>query len=190
MARNLIRLHDGEARLSCDRGFDERFPDNDVDVQDARFWSYQFARTGPARKFLEDRHKEHGELRLSEAEILKVLKLEGNETTILRWEPDPGIDPASGGNTLESGTWYIRGGNYLTLAELFYWGAKECTCFHLYKMYLSLDYYIYKRTHSESMPVDAQRTRAAKNLHHQEHGTWSLPKEGDSWNEPKRRRRR
>jgi hypothetical protein len=190
VARHLIQLHDGEARLTYNRGFDRRFPDNDVDVQDARFWSYQFARTGPARKFLEDRHKEHGELRLSEAEILKVLKLEGNETTILRWEPDPGIDPASGGNTLESGTWYIRGGNYLTLAELFYWGAKECTCFHLYKMYLSLDYYIYKRTHSESMPVDAQRTRAAKNLHHQEHGTWSLPKEGDSWNEPKRRRRR
>ena len=38
---------------------------------------------------------------------------------------------------------------YVTLAELFFFGAKEVTAFHLYKMYLnlslSIDHYIHNR---------------------------------------------
>jgi len=42
-------------------------------------------------------------------------------------------------------TWGIRTGKYVTRAELFFFGAKEITAFHLYKMYLNLDHYIHNR---------------------------------------------
>ena len=184
LAKHLIQNHDGEARLAINGGFN-RFPDN-VDIRAARFWDYQYAKSGEVRKWLLERHKRCGEAPLAETDILWCLRKEYDksgsyQTTILRWEPDAGINPASRGTTLENGTWSIRSGNYLTLAELFFYGAREATCFHLYKMYLSLDYYIYKRQHSESMSEDAQRRRAAKRLHHQEHGRWKLPNEGDVW---------
>jgi hypothetical protein len=191
--RNLINYHDGEVKLPIDNGFKNRFPET-LDVCEARFWSYQYATTAKVRRWLYERHKERGEeARLTESEILQCLKMECAEsgsyqTTILRWEPNADVNPASGGTTLADGIWYFRSGNYVTLAELFYHGATEMTCFHLYKMYLHFDYYINKRQHSESTRDDAQRRRAAKSLHHQEQGRWRLPRKGDDWPAPKRRR--
>ena len=185
----LIAYHDGEVKLVIDDGF-KRFPDN-VDIFHARFWDYQYARSGCVRKWLYHRYQQYGEARFTESEILWCLTNEYNktgsyQTTILRWEPNEGINPASGGTTLQDGIWSYRSGNYLTLAELFFHGANEATCFHLYKMYLDYDYYIHKRVHSESQSPEAQRRRAAKSLHYQEHGTWRLPRKGDSWGDRRR----
>ena len=46
-----------------------------------------------------------------------------------------------------SGGWQLgnQDWQYVTLAELFFFGAKEVTAFHLYKMYLDLDHYIHKK---------------------------------------------
>ena len=80
-----------------------------------------------------------------------------DETTILRWVPRTPAsggcrNPAYGGDRLEDGDWEIRTGNYVTLAELFFFGAKEVAAFHLYKMYLNLDYYIHKRALRNPLP--------------------------------------
>jgi hypothetical protein len=61
---------------------------------------------------------------------------------------------ASSGATFEgtrlrgpSGGWRLgnQDWQYVTLAELFFFGAKEVTAFHLYKMYLNLDHYIHNK---------------------------------------------
>ena len=49
---------------------------------------------------------------------------EGNETSLLKYIP------AYGGN---AGKYYIAKGNFVTLAEVFRFGCRNCTCFDLYR---------------------------------------------------------
>ena len=89
---------------------------------------------------------------------------------------------------MEEGDWQIRAGNYITLAELFKFGARHVTCYHLYQMYLSLDFYIHRRDHSLSTSDNAIRSQNAKALRHHETGYWGLPSTSGSWKPAKKMR--
>ena len=89
---------------------------------------------------------------------------------------------------MEEGDWQIRAGNYITLAELFKFGARHVTCYHLYQMYLSLDFYSHRRNHSLSTSDNAIRSQNAKALRHHETGYWGLPSASGSWMPAKRMR--
>ena len=105
------------------------------------------------------------------------METEGSETTLLRWEKDPDSvedqSPASGGK------WWIKQGNFLTLAELSYYAHKTLTMYDIYQMWISLPIFIHKRRHSESQaPPNAQHVRNAKVLKKQETGRWGLNERG------------
>ena len=186
--KHILTLHDGEARIIIDRGY-EPLPD-DVDFHKACFWHYQFARTRDVRLWLYKRSTIQKNTRpLTDKEIQWILECEENHTLLLRWEPRLGSNPASGGSKrLHEGDWNIRAGNYITLAELFKFGARQVTCYHLYLMYMNLDYYIHRKQHSLSTSPNAIKTQNAKALRNHETGYWGLPSSSSSWNPPKNER--
>ncbi len=69
----------------------------------------------------------------------------------------------------------IRAGKYITLAELFWFVHKACSCVDLYRAYLSLPGFIYKRFHSKSHSESGQMLKKAKTLGFVEKGVWGLP---------------
>ena len=185
--KHILTMHDGEARIVIDDGY-KPLP-YDVDVHNARFWQYQFARTLEVRQWLYKRslNKNQSECPLTDDDIKWILKVEKNRTLLLEWEPWWPSNPAYGGNLrLEKGSWKIRAGNYITLAELFKLGAYKLTCFHLYTMYLNLDVYIQRRNHSLSTSDNAVTRQNAKALHYHETYQWGLPSETDSWVRPEK----
>ena len=186
--KHILTKHDGEARIIIDHGF-EKFPD-EIDFHDACFWHYQFARTRDVRQWLFKRSTiQKNNNPLKDKEIEWILESEENRTLLLRFVPWPWNNPASGGKQrLEEGDWQIRAGNYITLAELFKFGARHVTCYHLYQMYLSLDFYIHRRNHSLSTSDNAIRSQNAKALRHHETGYWGLPSASGSWRPAKRMR--
>ena len=48
------------------------------------------------------------------------------------------------------------------------------SCYHLYKMYLGLDFYIHRRWHSVSTTKNANKRQNAKALNFQEQGHYGL----------------
>ena len=91
---------------------------------------------------------------------------------------------------MEDGEWQIRKGNYITLADLFRFGARQVPCFHLYRMYQSLDIYIHRRNHSVSTNDNAVDRGNANVLRRKETGLWGLPDPGAPWLPEKKRKRR
>ena len=107
------------------------------------------------------------------------MEQKGNRTLLLEWHPEPRSHPASGGiQPFEEGWWGIRTGNYITLGGLFAFGAEQVTCYQLYKMYLNLDWYCYRKFHSVSTKEKAVKTQNAKELRYQEHGHFGLWQSG------------
>ena len=63
----------------------------------------------------------------------------------------------------------------ISLAELFYLGRANLACYDLYRLYVTLDIFIFKRFHSTSNTAGAQLRRNAKKLRYHETGRWGLP---------------
>ena len=112
-------------------------------------------------------HENQWEGNLPMEDILWVLQAEGGETTLLKRE--------GGSASGERGTWYIRGGNHVTLAELFNYGCQLCSCHFLYTLYLRQPIFVTRKRHSESQTPGAMLMRNAHRLHHHETGKWALP---------------
>ena len=93
------------------------------------------------------------------------------ETTLLKRE--------GGSASGERGKWYIRGGNHVTLAELFDYGCHSCSCHCLYTLYLRQPIFVARKRRSESKTPEAMLMRNAHRLHHHETGKWALPR--DPW---------
>ena len=72
--------------------------------------------------------------RMLEHEVRDILERD-TETGVLR------LDPASGGK------WQIRKGNFVTLSEAFWFGKDLCSCYDIYRWYLTLPVWIQKRHH-------------------------------------------
>ena len=163
---HLLNKHEGEARFVGEEGW-YKFPASDgVQPWNARFWNYQFVETYDVRKWLYGRSQESwSEEDLTWPEILWILEAEGGKTKVLKWVDDQ----ASGGQ------WYMKGGNYITLAEIFYIGMESLSFYDLYRAYKSLPIFIHKRAHSESNSPEATMRSNAKKLHYKEKGKWGLP---------------
>ena len=147
---HLLNAHDGEARFVGDPGWYEFPASGGVQPCNARFWSYQFVQTYEIRKYLYDMSEEEGSERdLTWREIRWIMQVEGGETKVLKWLDDT----ASGGH------WYMKCGNYITLAELFHLGIHLLSCYDLYRAYRSLPIFIHKRVVSQSHSAEAQMTR-------------------------------
>ena len=67
-----------------------------------------------------------------------ILSEEKGETTVLKYDGGYSAKPSSGG-------WFIREGNFVTLAEMFRFGFRQCTAFDIYKTYRHLEIFIHKR---------------------------------------------
>ena len=164
--KHLLNHHEGEARFVGDSRW-ELFPDSGGgEPWNACYWSYQFVGSNETRKYLYERSQEEWSDRdLNPSEINWIMQVEGNETAVLKW-----AYPASGGE----GRWYIRCGHYVTLSEVFNLGKHFVSCYDLYLTYKSCNIWIHKRAHSVSNTPEAQMTRNARILQHQEHGIWGL----------------
>ena len=64
----------------------------------------------------------------------------------------------------------------MTLAETFRFGCKVCTCFDIYRTFVHLPIFVYKRAHSSSGSEEGMKRKAAKLLRHEETGKYGLPK--------------
>ena len=191
----LLNLHDGEARVLVDDGH-APLPDG-VDYHLACFWHYQYVTTPAVRERLHKRFVDKDESPLDDETIAWILEAGHNRTLIFRWEPPQNhqqpLALRRNPSLISQGTWYFRKGNYVTLAELFHYGQRHVTCYHLYRMYLSLDIYIHRRNHPTSGSGRAKKTNNAKALHYAETGSYRLPGPGETWgddNEKKRKRQR
>ena len=165
--KHILHKHDGEVRHWGARWW-TRVPDDYAErLTNVRFWHYQFAKTSDGRRRLYWYHENQWEGNLPLAEINWVLQAEGGETTLLKRE--------GGSASGERGKWYIRGGNHVTLAELFNYGCQLCSCHFLYTLYLRQPIFVARKRHSESKTPEAMLMRNAHRLRHHETGKWALP---------------
>ena len=106
---------------------------------------------------------------LSDYDIDWIMTKEHNQTQLL-WKEEGPSNSASGG-----GTWCIKAGNYVTLAEFFRFGECKVSCYDLYRAYLSMPVFISTRQHSVSHTPVAGLRRNAKKMIYNETGRWALP---------------
>ena len=160
--KHILAKHDGEARMLSDHSWDP-FPASGGNVRQACYWHYQFATTPRVRNYLRHRLQEHWyDADLTDYELDWIVKEEKGETSLLKYDDD-------------SKQWYIRQGNMISLAELFYLGRANLACYDLYRLYVTLDIFIFKRFHSTSNTAGGQLRRNAKMLRYHETGRWALP---------------
>ena len=102
--------------------------------QDARAWLYR--RRTSTHRFSD----------LRPEDVAWVLAKEGNETTYLKFVPAPGGEPlADGQNPHLHGTFYYKQGHFVTLGEMFRFAGHVCTCFDIYRTFVHLPIFVYKR---------------------------------------------
>ena len=166
--KHILNLHEGEAKLIEDWGWQEFDPDYVGGISQECFWQVQFCRTQRARSLL--RRRPEAAANLVDEDIDLIMDAEKNELTMLRCEPRAGERPSSGGTR-----WFIRTGKIVTLAQVFAAGKKPCTCFDLYGYYNLFPTIIFKRKHSRSQAPHGAKRANAKNLQHMETGRYGLP---------------
>ena len=154
--KHILTLHDGEARLVCADW--KPFPASGGSILQPAYWHYQFSRSWATYSWLSS-HKGH----FTNEDLEWIMTKDGGETGLMR------RDPASGGN------WQIRTGQFITLAELFWFGKDLCSCYDIYRTYLSLPVWIQKRKHPASQNAPGTMRRNAKAFHYQETGMYGLP---------------
>jgi hypothetical protein len=103
---------------------------------------------------------------LADSEGDWVMKTENNKTSLLMRDPYPA--------TRGPAECFIRAGSFLTLAELFYYKGRK-DIIQLYKIWLTLPVWIYKKEHRRSHSARATFRRKAKQLQYLETGRWGLP---------------
>ena len=92
-------------------------------------------------------------------------KKEDNETLLMKYCPATGGRPAS---------WQILQGNYITLGELFVFGARRCSYWYLYRTDTALEIFIRKKPHSLSDSDEAIFRANAKRSNFEITGRWGL----------------
>ena len=163
--KHILTKHEGEARLVGEAHW-HPFEGSDEDVRQPCFWHYQFANKASTRRFLYVRSfdKRLQDQPLSDTELDWILAEEGGATTMMK---ATNVNGASGARQ-----WFIRAGNYITLAELFHFGRHRVTCWGMYRTYYSMDIVIHRRYHSRSTSGLCQQKQNAKRLHYFETHGW------------------
>ena len=171
---HMLNNHDGEARIVGDTWWSELpAPGGGLpthtdgwSVLHPNLWHYQHMKNPATRAWLLERKNgpyKHEEL--SPGNALWILAVEGNETSFVKYAPAPG-----GSNRLEDGTFWIKGGFLVTLAEMLRFGMHACTCYDIYRTYVDLPVLYYRRAHSTSHSERGLQRRWAKRLHYEETG--------------------
>ena len=161
--KHILTKHEGEAKLAFDHGWGPFHEDYRKPV----FWHYQFARNLEVRRWLYNRSQEEWcDNDLTDRELRWMLEKEENETHLLQYTPR---------RSASGGSWYIKTGQFITLAEMFDVGQHLASCCDLYRAYLYMPTFIEKRYHSRSNSAGAQERNNAKQLRHAEVGRWGLP---------------
>ena len=107
---------------------------------------------------------------------LLLIQFISSASSCLSWWRETTLLKREGGSASgERGKWYIRGGNHVTLVELFNYGCQLCPCHFLYTLYLRQPIFVARKRHSESKTPEAMLMRNAHRLHHHETGKWALP---------------
>ena len=120
-------------------------------MSDGCFWHYQFQTCAEVRRWLHEWSQEgYGHQDLTTSDINWMMQLQGNEHILLKW------------TCSACGEWWIKKGNYITLAEMLYFGGRTCSCFDLYRA-------------NVSNAGGATKRRNAKGLRFQQSGKWGLP---------------
>ena len=139
------------------------------------FWHYQYRKSPETRAWAFWRRTSEWKLHdLRRQDVEWVLSKEGNETTYVKFVPAPGGSPADG-------TFYLKQGHLVTLAEMFRFGTQLCTCFDIYRTFVHLPIFVFKRAHSSSGSEPGQKRRQAKWLRHEETGRYGLPTRANRW---------
>ena len=182
--KHILNWHDGEVRLMGDFQW-ETFPATGGDqvvpggftVFHPHLWHYQYMKSPETRAWLLWRKTSPWKLHdLRPQDVAWVLAKEGNETTYVKFVPAPGGSPAAGENqNLGPGTFYVKQGHLVTLAEMLRFGSHVCTCFDIYRTFVHLPIFVYKRAHSSSQSEPGMKRKAAKLLRHEETGRYGLP---------------
>ena len=154
--KHILALHDGEARLV--RTEWKPFPASGGSTLQPCYWHYQFSRSWDTYSWLSSHRGD-----FTNEDVDWIMRKDGGETGLMR------RDPASGGN------WQIRHGQFITLAELFWFGKDLWSCYDIYRAYLSLPVWIQKRKHPASQNAAGTIRRNAKSLHYLDHGKYGLP---------------
>ena len=76
---------------------------------------------------------------------------------------------------MSDGTFYVKHGHFVTLAEMLRFGMQSCSCFNIYRTYVNLPVYAYKKFHSRSGSEAGRRRQNAKLLHWEMTGRYALP---------------
>ena len=133
-----------------------------------RFWHYQFAKTGEARRWLTlfaDRPWE----RLTWGDIERVLQEEGGDTALLKCDSASG---ESGGAPVGHQGWWR---SVTPLAEVFNYRCRLCSCHFLCTFHLRQPIFLAKRNPPESPSPDRKKLQNAKELHFHERGRRGHP---------------
>ena len=164
--KHLVNLHNGEARVLRGDTWTRLGRDEAEAVWHQRCWHYQFAINPAVRDWLYWRcagsPANAPKLMGGDLNWLLSAEVDGHNTVFWAagadqasggsggrtafWAVD--ADPASGGSG--GRTWYIRTGQYTTLAEVFWKGRRDFTCAQLYRLYCNLDILIHRREHSST----------------------------------------
>ena len=177
--KHILGWHDGEVRLLGDAVWEE-FPAargrTEVTVFHPNFWHYQFMKNQETRTYLYTRRNgQWKDTDLRPKDVAWILSKEGNETTYVKFVPAPG------GTQPLAGTFYVKKGHLVTLAEMFRFGSHFCTCFDIYRTYVHLPIFVYKRAHSSSRSELGIQRRTAKLLRYEETGKYGLPDDSARW---------
>ena len=142
------------------------------DLNHSRYWHAQTMRYETTADWCFHNHGaglKRGDQRkdklLSWKDVHWILEREGNETLLMKYCPATGGSPER---------WQIRQGNYITLGELFVFGANRCSCWDLYRTYTALEIFIRKKPHSVSNSDEAIFRANAKRSNYENAGKWGL----------------
>ena len=69
----------------------------------------------------------------------------------------------------------------MTLAEAFWFGKDLCSCYDIYRWYLTLELWIHKCDHPSSTNEAGMVRKAGKELRFRGIGKWGLPAPGQNW---------
>jgi hypothetical protein len=163
--KHILNWHDGEVRLVGDFQWEEFPAPGGYDLVPAaageftvfhpNFWHPQFMKNSETRAWLFHRRTTTWKLDdLRPEDVAWILTKEGNKTTCVKFVPAPGGNPAAGETRyLSRGTFYVKRGNLVTLAEMFRFGSRLCSCFGIYRTFVHLPIFAYKRAHSSARSV-------------------------------------
>ena len=173
--KHLLTMHDGEVRFVGDpwwvdtRSFPASGGSHSLCL--VKFWHSQTMRKEKTRNWAFYNHgagqrdQRWKEGHLTHRDVQWIMDEEDNETQLMKYCPATGGRPSR---------WLIRQGNYITLGELFVFGARRCSCWDLYRTYRSLEIFIHRKPHSMSGSEEAIFRQNAKRKRFQDTGRHGL----------------